>query len=526
MLNLTGELVGVPRGETLTKYIYYPDHLAKVPEPNRTLSGLWDALRTVMKEPLYKPLPRSFWYFVRNMKKLLTPVATKTNIYWHARDRRSLGEYFLLGCGSRELVDNMLSAVIHGVWGGDIWKLSDARAVPGHYDRPRLAPEQEDLHVAVPHEDKDLVYQMQNRPSRSMTPIINAYSHVWFRGGFETLTKAIHEELTKRGIEVRNDVVEELRDVGRTVRVLSKTAEGRPIAKQYEKVISTINASDLARLAPANALPTLAESHAVNIMVVGLWYPTSNLNHPHSGFGYLIPQGVSRSLNPENALGVLFDTDRELAGVPFSQLHNPNAPKGTSPLDTVPGTKMTVLMGGHYWDKIPRENLPSLKEAIADAKAVVTRHLGIPKHENDQAVACVSFSEACIPQHYVGHWSRMAKARDELQAAFGGKLAVAGPSYQMPGVFGSVRAAWDLTNYIAGAYSGLPRIEDLSADERCELSMFSPVGPTGLDRFVVPSFWFSVPKASVPWRYEYVSNAEKTRQDRNRVLEETNSDQR
>ena len=56
------------------------------------------------------------------------------------------------------------------------------------------------------------------------------------------------------------------------------------------------------------------------------------------GFGYLIPQSVPFELNPERALGVIFDSDIS------PDLHS------TVPAEKL-GTRLTVMMGGHWWDE-------------------------------------------------------------------------------------------------------------------------------------------------------------------------------
>lgn len=263
----------------------------------------------------------------------------------------------------------------------------------------------------------------------------------------------------------------------------------------YDKVVATVFAKTLASLTNSE-LPALADSHAVTIMAVNLWYPTPGLNTPYHGAGYLIPQSVNFEQNPECALGVLFDSDRE-----FLQIDDDEG--------EIAGTKLTVLIGGHYWDGIPADQLPSEAEAIEMAKSLVARHLSIPQHENDRAVASAKLCRECIPQHYVGHWSRMAKAKWELQAAFGGKLAVAGPSYQMPGVFGSIRAGRDIAAQISGKYAEPNRY-------------LFPVGDTGLDRFANEKSWNFVRKGDLPWRYPrrgYTRESGRALRERGRALE-------
>lgn len=155
------------------------------------------------------------------------------------------------------------------------------------------------------------------------------------------------------------------------------------------------------------------------MMTVNLWFPQENIKPP--GFGYLIPRSVSEEYNPERALGVFFDSDVES--------RSPDEPAGT---------KLFVLMGGHYYDgKTP----PTEEEAIEQARAVLERHLHIPRDAPCKAVA--RFARECIPQHYVGHAVRMSAANHELRQHFGGKLAVAGGSYTRIGLMASLRAGYD-----------------------------------------------------------------------------------
>ncbi|EPE06771.1 protoporphyrinogen oxidase [Ophiostoma piceae UAMH 11346] len=79
----------------------------------------------------------------------------------------------------------------------------------------------------------------------------------------------------------------------------------------YDRVISAFTASQLERLTNG-VLPSLRQEHAVTIQVVNLYYEDHpDLHHPHKGFGYLIPSTVPLEENPEAALGVIFDSDRE-----------------------------------------------------------------------------------------------------------------------------------------------------------------------------------------------------------------------
>jgi protoporphyrinogen/coproporphyrinogen III oxidase len=154
-----------------------------------------------------------------------------------------------------------------------------------------------------------------------------------------------------------------------------------------------------------DALPSLRDAHSVTVMVVNLYYTNPSILPVH-GFGYLIPRSIPWEQNPECALGVAFDSDSCQAQ------------------DTAPGTKVTVMLGGHWWD--PFDVYPDADEGAAMAKAVLRRHLNI---EEEPALVNVVLQRECIPQYTVGHNERMKAAHYDLAREFNGLLAVAGSSY-------------------------------------------------------------------------------------------------
>ena len=171
----------------------------------------------------------------------------------------------------------------------------------------------------------------------------------------------------------------------------------------------------------------------MSIMTVNVFYPQKHLKPP--GFGYLIPRSVNREHNVERALGVFYDSD--VAGTARS----PTEPEGT---------KLFVLMGGHYYDSGPPP--PSEADAVEQAKSLLERHLGIPADTECFAVA--RLAKECIPQHYVGHVDRMMKVDHELRDAFAGQLAVAGGSYSRIGAMAALRAGYDVARQTAVEQDG------------------------------------------------------------------------
>ncbi len=146
-------------------------------------------------------------------------------------------------------------------------------------------------------------------------------------------------------------------------------------------------------------------------MVVNLYFTDPTLL-PEHGFGYLIPQTVPFSQNPERALGVVFDSDA-------LQGQDHMAP------GVQPGTKVTVMLGGHWWDDF-NGAYPSDEEGEFMARSVLARHLKIT---DEPAKIKVTLQRECIPQYYATHIDNLGQASQVLQNAFKGKLKVAGSSY-------------------------------------------------------------------------------------------------
>lgn len=473
-------------------YIYYPDHLVRLGVPPRSqffkrpISYLRQIGQTIMglfTEPAYKDLFGSLYRYIFLQKG--APPSKEVDV--------SMGDYLAARLGGRSLVDNVVSAMIHGIYGGDVWKLS-VDSSPLRWRRRekhiRISNANRGLGVTwVPAPDLELMFSLVAEHSKGVRPwlptsldINKDPAWVWFRDGFNTLPEALAAELRKNpNVTIKlNQNITSLTYHDSDAVALSSATDSETLL--YDKVISTLFAGSLSPLinwgtrCPA---PTLKDIKAVSIQLVNIWYPTSGLNHPFHGFGYLIPQSVPWEQNPECALGVLFDSDREAE---FDFEGSSHYPTG----DTVPGTKFTVMLGGHLMEE---HELPTGQEAIDMAKSVLERHLGIPEEESAQAVGSTKTCRNCIPQHFVGHRQRMAELNSELERAFHGKLAVIGGSYQLPGVLPSLRAAWDIAREVSPHKVSPPelanrdpqftRVDDLWGKATVKSK---PVLPTGLGR--------------------------------------------
>lgn len=142
-------------------------------------------------------------------------------------------------------------------------------------------------------------------------------------------------------------------------------------------------------------------------MVVNLYYSQPNLV-PARGFGYLIPQSIPPEQNPEGALGVIFSSETSVQQ------------------DTAPGTKLTVMLGGHLWDHMKESGYPDHDQGVAMARSLLERHLGI---KEAPTLARSRLQRNGIPQYTVGHKERLRAISRYVQDDFDHRLTLAGNWY-------------------------------------------------------------------------------------------------
>lgn len=99
------------------KYLYYPDRLVTMPGPGSP--DFWvDVVQDLFTSPLYKNLLPSL------VKSMLTRPRES-----RPRDE-SVGDWFARQFGRPDLVDNIISGVLHGIYAGDVYKLSMKSLLP------------------------------------------------------------------------------------------------------------------------------------------------------------------------------------------------------------------------------------------------------------------------------------------------------------------------------------------------------------------------------------------------------------
>lgn len=242
----------------------------------------------------------------------------------------------------------------------------------------------------------------------------------------------------------------------------------------HTHAISTIPTPNLSPLlSTSDSTYSTPLTPAVTVAVVNLYYrnnsllqdlapprtPTRYTKNGLHGFGYLIPASIPFEQNPERALGVIFDSD--ITPDP----HNP--PDGWAK-----GTRLTVMLGGHWWDGWSA--YPDEEECVDMAQAVLRRHLGI---EEAPEVARCKVQRDCIPQYTVGFGERMQGLHRQLRDDFDGRLRVAGCWVGGVGVADCIRGGYEAARGLADG-NNLTGLEGVVDDRKMALLKRLPGGGT------------------------------------------------
>ncbi|CAG8549552.1 4864_t:CDS:2 [Ambispora gerdemannii] len=400
-LKLTQSFLGIPFSHPASKkrYIYYPNQLNELP------SSFFGTLTSLFTLPVLKGIIPGL---------LREPFVPKRELHNNDKDfdDESIHSFVSRRINSH-IADNMISALVHGIYAGDVTKLSVRSTFPLLYYSERKygsllkamliksSKKNNDSIIPISHQDQILQRTLveQNKELLESVQRVSIYS---FRDGVEELVKAIENEL------VASEKVEIIR--GQAI----QTIQGKRI-NGIDHIISTIPSSELKKIvdnhhSKSPSLPHLDYNPAVTVAVVNLAYNRPEIL-PVIGFGYLIPRTTPN--NPNHGLGVVFDS----CAMPEQD------PKAAAI------TKLTVMMGGHYYNdnNIDMGNI-SDEEILSQAQDLVQNHLNItaaPIH------ALVRLQKNCIPQYYVGHYGRMKQLHEAIKSngRYAGKLSVTGASY-------------------------------------------------------------------------------------------------
>ncbi|KAI8906531.1 Protoporphyrinogen oxidase [Powellomyces hirtus] len=431
-LNLQDEVLTTAKTSpaAINRYIYKDARLHQLPTSPLELLAPWK-----QKSPLLKGLVLSL------LKEPFVAASKASDESIHSFVSRRFGQ---------NVADNLVSAVLHGIYAGNAKELSVRSAMPllwelekkhGSVGRGLLAPpDRKAVAAALKKAREDAKTRDANADAfvRELQSTTSIYS---FKDGMQTLTDALHRDLeTKENVELVRGEVEQI-SLGPNPEVFH-SGDSNPIKADH--VISTLPASALHSLLPSSQQPLaslLSTIKSVNVATVNLAFRGSaskvlSLN----GFGYLIPL-----TEPTGVLGIVFDS----CAMPEQ--------------DAPDATRMTVMMGGHRFEQYYGNPDTVSMDTLRDAALTAARtHLGIDAELIDVNVA---LHRQCIPQYTVGHHDRLQEMHNTILRDCGGTLSLAGASYFGVGVNDCVKGARDLVTALLkpasadSVITGLERVE-------------------------------------------------------------------
>ncbi|KAL6711707.1 oxygen-dependent protoporphyrinogen oxidase [Coniothyrium glycines] len=430
-LGMLDEILYTKRTEPAAKnrFLYFPDRLVRLPAELPSLeslftlwrSGLLAGILNVLKEPLKPKRPSDM-------------------------TDETLGS-FLARRVDKRFADNIASAGLHGIYAGDVWQLSartllsmvwqlEARHgswLGGYFKIQGEQPSDTVCTLAHP-VDVEIAQAMKaeiDLDAHFEADLKNAAMYS-FKDGLQSLVERLQNAVETKGnvvIKTESPIqsFKPLKDGQLGVEIVSGNT-GDTTTSTFDLAISTLRDSSL--------------TPYVTVMTVNLYFASPSLL-PVEGFGYLIPQSVPFEQNPERALGVIFDS---------------SAIKGQ---DTAPGTKVTVMMGGHWWDGWA--GYPTEEEGLQMARSVLQRHLHI---EEEPVAHIVNLSKDCIAQYTLGYEDRLKDFAHGITDEYKGRLRVVGSQFNGVGVNDCITGAWNVARGLRGdgwksRSCGLDKVVDL-----------------------------------------------------------------
>lgn len=386
-LGIVDEMILVPKDAPSAKnrFIYFAGQVHKLP------SSLLGFLRFAMTNPILKGSLSSL---------LMEPFRRRPKDLQDESIASFISRRF-----SPIMAQNMLSAVIHGIYSGSIDKLSIRSTFKAlwEYESKAGSVVAGLLRGVETMSANDLALQKTLRASNleigEKLKNISVYS---FRGGLSTLTNAISDHLKAcPNITIQHNTCHSISH--NPDGTFQLTLDGPSETSSFDQVVSAVRASDTSKMLGQHDFGDLDKITYSTVMVINVFYRNPSIL-PITGFGYLIPKSVPLAENPDRALGVVFDS----ISVPGQ--------------DSTAGSKVTCIMGGHWWTG---RTIPSEQEGYEATKNVLKMHLGI----TDEPVFWnAKIQHDCIPQYFVGHIERMRSLHTKLKQHLPG-LALAGSSY-------------------------------------------------------------------------------------------------
>lgn len=351
--------------------------------------------------------------------------------------------------GSPALADNILSAVMHGIYSGDVGRLSAQATLPKLVEIEREAGSivkymmgkmfQKKKEASASSLGRTLLdYEQLISPEADLHSLhekLRKFPILRMHDGLLVFPQALATLLSaQNNVDIHyNCPVDSMELQTRTIGIQGKST-------QFDHIRFTLGARALLGLVLSEKLKQLLSGFEYSSIFLANVYSKKGGLIPAKGkgFGFLVP---SRNTNPEGLLGVIYDSDTELDAQKLF---------GGSLLGKVPYDKITLMMGGHYFSE---RGIPSTKASIRAAKHVLGSILGVPldrynvvlRDEARELLKDVSLKDTdllvsynlhkdCIPQYNVGFLDQAHEMLAQVARESNGAVTLGGTGLGKLGV--------------------------------------------------------------------------------------------
>jgi oxygen-dependent protoporphyrinogen oxidase len=120
-----GDKIRHPQAVSNNRYLYYPDHLVKLPGQDLTVDNLVAMARSLLTEPIWSGGFRAAYNFWVSYSKTLDGSAERLERLWNEAPKdESVADFLKRIWKDDRIVNNLVSGMMHGIYAGDINKLS------------------------------------------------------------------------------------------------------------------------------------------------------------------------------------------------------------------------------------------------------------------------------------------------------------------------------------------------------------------------------------------------------------------
>lgn len=412
---------------------------------------LLDPSNNLVQTPNSIPLLAKF--LMNDVTQGLVPGVLKEPFQKSSTDTQdeSISSFILRRFGSLAIADNVLSAVMHGIYSGNVAQLSVQATLPS------LVQMEKENGSIVKSVLKKILLKKKDAEANQLGPLLQQYEqHIAPQAGLAQLSQNLKKFPILRlhdGLQVLPNTLAESLQAQENIEIhyntpvdrlqlLSGTVQANGKSERFDHIRYTLGAAALLKIV-TDGEPRLYE-------VLDLFqYSTIFLANVYTkkggvipkggnGFGFLVP---SRNRNPESLLGVIYDSDTELDAQKLF---------GGAQVAKVPYDKVTFMLGGHYYST---RGIPLSNASIRAIKKVLSSVMGVDLDKyniiirdealelsrdinlkEDDLLISYNLHKNCIPQYNVGFLDRAHEMADLVAKESHNKVSIGGTSLGKLGV--------------------------------------------------------------------------------------------